>query len=296
MSLWPAFNSKEQVLSEFEIIEEENELIRQELSCFHTKLGYLQNQLGLGVRISKVPRTGLIKEGEVFFDYISIKAFIKESMNKTSTNEKFTHWLPVYFGKGDNEERYFHFLKKSISMIMTNSTKNFKPQQILEVFPKLFITLAFHIMDEKKHPSIRIIRILTHVHSMFLYCLDKFPELKAEMKQKIDNFIADDTFRHKDALPNLGTILAMVASSDSHKFKDIAEKYFMEQLDRQVFWILTSVPELLSASLEDQADKMRSEIVFKTQMTSFHIFCINKLFITSVCEKRASKGAFLGEY
>ena len=32
-------------------------------------------------------------------------------------------------------------------MIMTNSTKNFKPQQILEVFPKLFITLAYHIMD-----------------------------------------------------------------------------------------------------------------------------------------------------
>lgn len=31
-------------------------------------------------------------------------------------------------------------------------------------------------------------------------------------------------------------------------------------------------------------------------MTSFHIFCINKLFITSVCEKRASKGAFLSEY
>ena len=99
--------------------------------------------------------------------------------------------MPVYFGKGDNEERFFHFLKKSISMIMTNSTKNFKPEQILEVFPKLFNTLAYHIMDEKKHPSIRIIRILTHIHSLFLYCLRKFPELKNEIKQKIENFIAD---------------------------------------------------------------------------------------------------------
>lgn len=60
-------------------------------------------------------------------------------------------------------------------MIMTNSTKNFKPEFILEVFPKLFINLAYHIMDEKKHASIRIIRILTHVHSMFLYCLKRFP-------------------------------------------------------------------------------------------------------------------------
>lgn len=118
----------------------------------------------------------------MYFDYISIKAFIKESMNRTSTNEKITHWLPVYLGQGDNEPRFFHFLKKSVSMIMTNTTKNFKPLQMIEVFSKFFITLAFHVMDEKKHPSIRIIRVLTHIHSMFLYCLQKFPELKLAIK------------------------------------------------------------------------------------------------------------------
>jgi hypothetical protein len=57
--------------------------------------------LGLGLKISKIPRTGLIKEGEVYYDYLSIKAFIKESINKTSNNEKITHWMPVYFGEGD---------------------------------------------------------------------------------------------------------------------------------------------------------------------------------------------------
>lgn len=90
--------------------------------------------------------------------------------------------MPVYFGEGDQQDRFFHFLQKSVSMIMTNSTKNFKPQQILEVFPKLFLTLVFHIMDEKKHPSIRIIRVLTHIHSMFLYCLKRFPELKDSIR------------------------------------------------------------------------------------------------------------------
>jgi hypothetical protein len=34
----------------------------------------------------------------------------------------------------------------------------------------------------------------------------------------------------------------MVAVTDSHKFKDVVEKYFSEQLDRQVFWILKSIP------------------------------------------------------
>ena len=116
------------------------------------------------------------------------------------------------------------------------------------------------------------------------------------MKEKIDKFIADETFRHKDALPNLGTILAMVSATDSHKFKDIVEKYFSEQLDRQVFWILKSIPELISSSLEENADKMRSQIVFKSQMTSFHILCFNKLFITTVCENRKSKEHFFNEY
>jgi hypothetical protein len=35
------------------------------------------NQLGLGLRVSKIPRTGNIREAETFYDYISIKAFIK---------------------------------------------------------------------------------------------------------------------------------------------------------------------------------------------------------------------------
>lgn len=51
---------------------------------------------------------------------------MKESINKTSYNERFTHWMPVYFGKCDNDERFEKFLTHAISMIMTNSTRNFK--------------------------------------------------------------------------------------------------------------------------------------------------------------------------
>jgi hypothetical protein len=44
--------------------------------------------------------------------------------------------------------------------------------------------------------------------------------------------------------PNLGCVLAILSVSDSHKFSDIVEAYFFEQLDRQVLWILKAVPEL----------------------------------------------------
>lgn len=73
---------------------------------------------------------------------------------------------------------------------MTNSTKNYNPDFILEVFPKLIITIVYHIMDQKKHPSIRIIRILTHLHSMFLYCLKKHPELIKKIIESIGRFLS----------------------------------------------------------------------------------------------------------
>ena len=162
-------------------LDEENDLIKKELTCFHTKLPFTDNQLGLGLKVSKIPRTGNIREAETFFDYISIKAFLKESINMTSANERMTHWLPVYFGKGDNIERFWHFLKKSISMIMTNSTRNFKKEFILEVMPKLIVTIIYHLMDEKKHASIRSIRLFVQIHSIFLFCLREFPELATEI-------------------------------------------------------------------------------------------------------------------
>jgi len=51
------------------------------------------------------------------------------------------------------------------------------------------ITLVYHIMDEKKHPSIRIIRILTHIHSIFLYCIRIHPEIEKKINETLSRFI-----------------------------------------------------------------------------------------------------------
>lgn len=61
LSAWPQFSVKEQKTEEFKLFDEENDLIRKELVCFHTKLGFKENQLGLGLKISKIPRTGNIR-------------------------------------------------------------------------------------------------------------------------------------------------------------------------------------------------------------------------------------------
>lgn len=107
-------------------------------------------------------------------------------------------------------------------MIMTNSTRNFKKEFVLEVLPKLMITIVYYVMDEKKHASIRNIRLLTHIHSIFLYCLQKYPDLVDSIKQTLTKFIASEEARIKDNQPNLGCILAILSVVDSHKFSDVA--------------------------------------------------------------------------
>lgn len=300
LSCWPSFSAKEAVAEDFLTLDEERDLVNKELICYHTKLHFSQNQLGIGLKISKLPRTGAIREAEALFDYISIKAFLKESINWSATNERFTHWLPLYFGKTDNAARYEKFAKKALSMIITNNTDNFKPEYILEVYPKIIITLIYYIMDEKKHASIRILRILCHVHACFLYLLEKHPELESSIIRSIDNFIGKEECRIKDNQPNLGCMLALLSGTDKRKFSDIVEPYFGEQLDRQVLWILKSVPELVNPPKDEaeakNLEQVRAEVVFKTQATSFQIFCFYKLFITDLCERFPSRKRLLEHY
>lgn len=147
------------------MVKSKDELRYEELSCFHTKLKLKDASLGIGVTISRLPRTGEIRMISPTLDLLSMRAFVKQKVRHSLSNEKFSHWLPLYFGekeivetkrkvyipetkKWDNQtiqinqkERLIHLLKKSITFICAGSTrKPFKPSMILEVLPKIITT------------------------------------------------------------------------------------------------------------------------------------------------------------
>ena len=144
-----------------------DDLLAEELTCFHTKLKVRDATLGIGVSLSRLPRTGEIRMVTPTLDLLSMRAFVKHKVRHSLSNEKFTHWLPLYFGEKDVyevkrtvmdqgkkelktiqidcRERLLHLLKKSIGYICSGSTrKPFKSSMILEVIPKLIIT---HVAD-----------------------------------------------------------------------------------------------------------------------------------------------------
>jgi hypothetical protein len=78
-----------------------DELLGEELTCFHTKLRIRDTTLGIGVSISRLPRTGEIRLITPTDDLLSMRAFVKHKVRHSLSNEKFTHWFPLYFGEKD---------------------------------------------------------------------------------------------------------------------------------------------------------------------------------------------------
>jgi hypothetical protein len=167
---YPPFNNKEKDLDSFLMLKSPEELMQEELTCFHTKMRLKETTLGIGVSISRLPRTGEIRLITPTLDLLSMRAFVKQKVRHSLSNEKFTHWLPLYFGekevveakrkqynpltkeeelhtvKIDCRERMLHLLEKSLCFICADSTR--KPFQsvsmTLQVMPKLIIA---HVAD-----------------------------------------------------------------------------------------------------------------------------------------------------
>jgi len=83
------------------MVKSSDQLLQEELVCFHTRLKLKETTLGIGVSISRLPRTGEIRMITPTMDLLSMRAFIKQKVRHALSNEKFTHWLPLYFGEKD---------------------------------------------------------------------------------------------------------------------------------------------------------------------------------------------------
>ena len=293
------------------MIKTAEDLLLEELTCFHTKLRLKDTTLGIGVSINRLPRTGEIRLITPTLDLLSMRAFTKQKVRHSLSNEKFTHWLPLYFGEKDVietkrkvfepatkewenktvtidcKERMIHLLKKSISFICTGSTrKTFKSSMIMEVMPKLIITHVADLIQEYRHISILAIRRLVNFIRLFRLLIEIYPEVEKEIDDKIEAFIKSPEKRHKDHTSSLGDLLAMVTISNKFKIEDILTHYLEEQMDRQAFWILKEIPELDHTNIkykdkEVVIEEARSEVCFKTGIAGFHItlffYYLNKL-------------------
>ena len=139
------------------------------------------------------------------------------------------------------------------------------------------ITLVYQMMDEKRHCSIRILRILAHTYALYLLFLETYPELVPLIEKNTELFMKDEKNRLKDAVPNLGSFLSNILVSFKANHKDVFTAYIDEQMDRQVFWMLRRIPELEEATMQEHLDENRAKICFAHETTSYHIALFFKM-------------------
>lgn len=88
-------------MDDFIMVTQPRELLLNELTCFHTKIPLREQTLGIGFTFKKNNRTGLIAKVNASMDLISMRAFTKMKIRNSLDGDRFTHWLPLYFGENE---------------------------------------------------------------------------------------------------------------------------------------------------------------------------------------------------
>ena len=259
--------------------EQYKEAKKKEICCYHRKITFEEDTLGLGISISKIPRTGEIKGVIPRFDFIAFKTYTKERIRVAFNGERFTHWFPLYFGI--KKDLFLIRVTKAISMLAKGNTKEFKTDLILKVMPKFFNYICLNIMSEKVHNSCRAIEILIYVFRILIMFVQQYPELKTEVNKNLEDFIKNPEQRVKDKTPSLGDLLVMLSISD-HKIEELLPAYISEQMDRQIFWILQELPEFEKLINSSEVDDIRGKVCFKCGITGQQLLLFYYYFLKKV--------------
>ena len=294
---FPKIEEKDKKLTQQQYKEEK----KKEICCYHRKTSFEEIPLGLGVSITKIPRTGEIKAVTPRFDFISFKTYTKEGLRVAFNGERFTHWFPLYFGENKKKEpkkdkdkviandkdKVLNGLKKAISMIAKGNTKEFSPYLFFAVMPKFLNSISLDLMKENVHNSSRALEILIYVYRVMLLLIEAFPEIKKESNKILDQFIKKPEQRIKDKTPSLGDLLVLMTISDK-KIEDLLPFYIEEQMDRQIFWILQEIPAFEDLVNKSELDNDRAKICFKCGIIGYQLLLFYYYFIKKIVHEDCS--------
>ena len=273
-----------QIDSDFQTVKNDIELYQDSLRCFHSKQSLDETHLGIGLKVTTIARNGEINQCNPILDYISLKSFYKNGIRRSVNNETFGYWMPLYFKK-DQKEKTLVLAKKALSFICTNNSNRFQQTMVAKVLLKCISTTIMKIIEQKRHPSVLIIRHLLNFHVLLLMFVREYPEIVQQFDEEIKKFISSEDNRIKKNCPNLALVMVYLLFSEVYKFEDVIKFVNEEQLDRQVFWILKKIPELEDDSGTIAVDENRVRVTFNSQIMGYLLVCFYHDYIKILRKK-----------
>ena len=168
-----------------------------------------------------------------------------ETHFKSSDNQLYNCWIPVYINKIHYEKNKMHVLN-SFSIIKYGPSGkkefDFKPEQIFEVLPIILNKMIIGIFNGKSEISSSFIRSYFQYVLLFKKLCSEYEEENLAFMNKKLSLVFDNDYKiNKKIIPDLGDFLMLLfyCNKDTHDkaMKKMWYCLFEEFLTRQMSWI-----------------------------------------------------------
>ncbi|EWC47541.1 hypothetical protein DRE_03161 [Drechslerella stenobrocha 248] len=219
---------------------QESNFAGSEMRCFASKVTMDEDVLGLPVDFTINPKT---KQVDYIYlvdssDLLSRTAFLADGVRRTTWNREFTAWCPMFLSDEHFRRALPDIQEFMVKMSPEFGTRVFSPRMVLSVLPKMMNTLVVLLMDEGDRVSTKAIEGYFLLQRLFRALIDEYPNLQAEIDERIRSVVSREQNRTKTALPNLGNFLPLLAVSDKYSWvtPGLSRAIIGESFDRGVIW------------------------------------------------------------
>lgn len=288
-----------------------NLVARRELICFHSKLTFEEDILGIGLRVEYFPN-GTLKSVSSELDVLSASAF--DSGVRTGVwGQPFTSFLPLVLNPL-HAERGFKRMCDCIALVAAGVPTEkhrglvpvLKTRDILAVLTALMNTTVVQLMLDarliqkqntagqredavsasrtQRHASEKALAGYCAFHHILLYMAARFPAMRAEAQATLAQFVRTPDARHKSVTPDLGRMLLLLTLSDATLgWTQISIIFLKEAFARNVRWTLKEHPSLaMVPSSRTVVDSKRLALTLAATRTSQRLIMFQVYFLNSI--------------
>ena len=255
-------------------------LIKERLTCSVSKKNYIDdNTILLGYPIVQYKSKYGINKIELYPipEMLSYEGFLSEINNqqekldlyfdiqfKSSGNESYNFWMPVYINKDHYEKNKTHVLNSfSIIKFGPEGKKeyDFKPEQIFEILPLILNKMIIGMFKGKSEISSAFIISYFQYVLLFKKLCQEFEDENLAFLNKQLSLIYDNEYKiDKKIIPDIGnfSMILFYCNKDTHQesMKKMWDCIFEEFIIRGMYWVF---------HCEENKQKMK-ELVLKSSI------------------------------